>query len=103
MNMKKLLIITLIIFSAAIAFAGTQSARSDANRNSFWVAPRAIVTIAADTAVSTDYLAIVPMTDVSVYLGTDSGNTFTILAYTVLTLPLNQDLKLATETKCMAF
>jgi len=101
--MKKLIIIALLLCST-FAFAGEQGARSDANRNVFWIAPKAIVTIAADTAVdATEYVAIVPMTDVAVYLGTASSNTFTVLAYTVLTLPKGQDLKLKTQTKCMAF
>jgi len=100
--MKKLLIMVLLLCST-MAFAGEQGARSDANRNVFWVAPTAIVTIAANTAVSSDYLAIVPMTDVAVYFGTASGNTFTVLAYSVFTLPRNQVLKLAAQTKCLAF
>ena len=80
-----------------------QAAAKDANNQLFWMAPKAIVTIPANTAIDSTYLAIKPETDVNIYFDDETANTFGVLAGDVLSLPQNRVLKLDTDTKCLVY
>jgi ABC-type transporter MlaC component len=102
--MKKILVsIAIILLFASTGIAATQSATHDANKQVHWVAPRAIFTINADTAVDSDYLAVAPETDATFYFDSETANTFTVDAYTIITIPKNRELKFTTQVKCLGF
>ena len=80
-----------------------QSAQSDADRRVHWISPLAIETIAADTAISSAYVAIKPIADVEVYFNGVSGTTFTAYAGEIFPLPKTKTSALAAETKCLVY
>ena len=79
-------------------------ARSDEKGKAYWIPPKAIATIAADTAFdATTYVAFSPEADVTVYFGTATTVTFTVPANSIFMLPREQVCKLSAETKCLLF
>lgn len=69
---------------------------TDANRHPLGLAPSALVTISADTAIN--YTAIQPTTDVNIYYITDVGTTTTLNAGTGILV--HENLRLAADTVC---
>jgi len=102
--MKKLLIIIIcLVFSVVPVCADKQPAQRDTKGQVSLVAPKANVSITANTAISTDYYAIEPSADVQAYYDSETTNTFTITEGRIFPLPIGRTLSLATTTSCLVY